>query len=337
MDTHLISIIVPIYKVETYLEKCIVSILSQTLRDIEIILVDDGSPDNCGKICDSYASKDSRIVVIHKKNGGLSSARNAGIDIAKGEYLMFVDSDDYVEPDFCEKAYHLVVYNNVLCASFGYYEHWNDRTYELHTSKEKTIPAIDAIKSLIIKNDVIYNFAWNKIYHKSLFNSIRYPEGRYYEDQGTTYKLFDAAKLIYVDPSMLYHYNRRQESITQALGIEQTKNPIILNDLFDLWCERLEFVENNYPDLKNNVINQITVLIVRSFNALTWKNDKAQIIKFEQFLNIHKKEIVSLKIQSKWVKLYLKLYYCSFELHRFVIKHFQTLITVILQCKKKIF
>lgn len=317
MKEYMISIIVPIYNVERYIERCVNSILSQSFSNIEIILVDDGSPDNSGKICDSYASKDSRIVVIHKKNGGLSSARNAGIDIAKGEYLMFVDSDDYVEPDFCEKAYHLVTNNNVLCASFGYYEHWNDRTDKFHTSKAKLIPAKDAIKSLIIKDDVIYNFAWNKIYHNSLFNCIRYPDGRYYEDQGTTYKLFDAAKKIYVDPSMLYHYNRRQESITQAVGIGQTKDPIILNDIFDLWVERLIFVENKYPDLKNCVVNQIVGLIVRSFNVLTWKNDKVLITKFEQFLNVHKQEIIPLKIQSKW----LKLYYCCFKLYRFVIKH----------------
>ena len=317
MKEYKISIIVPIYKVERFFERCINSVLSQSIPDIEIILVDDGSPDNCGKMCDDYAAKDSRIIVIHKKNGGLSSARNAGIDIAKGDYLMFIDSDDYVEPDFCEKAYQFVTDNNVLCASFGYYEHWSDRTDEFHTSKSKLISANDAIKCLITKDDVIFNFAWNKIYHRSLFNNIRYPEGRYYEDQGTTYKLFDAAKTIYVDASMLYHYNRRQETITQALGIEQTQEPKVLNDIFDLWCERLDFIRNKYPDLKNSVLKQIVGLIVRSFNVLMWKNDKNLIIKFEQFLNNHKQEIISLKIQSRW----LKLFYSYFYLYRFIIKH----------------
>ena len=317
MKEYKISIIVPIYKVERYFERCVNSVLSQSIADIEIILVDDGSPDNCGKMCDDYAAKDSRIIVIHKNNGGLSSARNAGIHIAKGDYLMFIDSDDYVEPDFCEKAYQFVTDNNVLCASFGYYEHWSDRTDEFHTSKTKVIPAKDAIKSLITKDDVIFNFAWNKIYHRSLFNNIRYPEGRYYEDQGTTYKLFDAAKTIYVDPSMLYHYNRRQETITQALGIEQTQEPKILNDIFDLWIERLDFIRNKYPDLVNSVLNQIVGLIVRSFNILKWKNDRFLITKFEQFLNVHKQEILLLNINSKW----LKLYYGCFNLYRLFIKY----------------
>ena len=317
MKEYKISIIIPIYKVERYLERCINSVLLQSFSNIEIILVDDGSPDNCGKICDDFASRDPRIVVIHKQNGGLSSARNAGIDIAKGDYLMFIDSDDYVEPDFCEKAYRCVTDNNVLCASFGYFEHWSDRTDEFHTSEAKLISANDAIKKLITRDDVIFNFAWNKIYHKSLFKNIRYPEGRYYEDQGTTYKLFDAAKNIYIAPTMLYHYNRRQETITQALGIEQTRDPKILNDIFDLWCERLAFVERKYPDLKNSVLNQIVGVIVRSFNVLTWKNDRVLITKFEQFLNINKQEITSLSINSKW----LKLYYSCFNLYRFVIKY----------------
>lgn len=317
MNSYPISIIIPVYKVEPFLEKCILSILNQTFTNIEIIFIDDGSPDNCGKMCDDYAAKDSRITVIHKKNGGLSSARNAGIDIAKGDYLMFIDSDDYVEPDFCEKAYHFVIDNNVLCASFGYYEHWSDRTDEFHTSKSKLISANDAIKCLITKDDVIFNFAWNKIYHKSLFNNIRYPEGKYYEDQGTTYKLFDAANTIYIDPSMLYHYNRRQETITQALGVEQTQDPKILKDIFDLWVERLDFIRNKYPDLKNCVLKQIVGLIVRSFNVLTWKNDRVLITKFEQFLNVHKQEIFFLSINSNW----LKLYYGCFNLYRFVIKH----------------
>lgn len=316
MKEYKISIIIPIYKVERYLERCINSVLLQSFSNIEIILVDDGSPDNCGKICDDFASRDPRIVVIHKQNGGLSSARNAGIDIAKGDYLMFIDSDDYVEPDFCEKAYYFVTNNNVLCASFGYYEHWSDRTDEFHTSEAKLISANDAIKKLITRDDVIFNFAWNKIYHKSLFKNIRYPEGRYYEDQGTTYKLFDAANNIYIAPTMLYHYNRRQETITQALGIEQTRDPKILNDIFDLWCERLAFVERKYPDLKNSVLNQIVGVIVRSFNVLTWKNDRVLITKFEQFLNIHKQEIIPLNINSIW----LKLYYSFFNLYRIVIK-----------------
>ena len=108
METPLISIIVPVYKVEPYLHKCVDSILSQTYTHLEIFLVDDGSPDNCGKICDDFARKDKRIKVIHKKNGGLSDARNVAIDVAKGEYITFVDSDDFVTSDYVETLYHLV-------------------------------------------------------------------------------------------------------------------------------------------------------------------------------------------------------------------------------------
>ena len=119
MENQLISIIVPIYNVEKYLKQCIESIISQTYRNIEIILVDDGSPDNCGKICDEYSQKDKRIIVLHKENGGLSDARNKGIDIAKGDYLTFVDSDDFVNIDYIEKLYNSIKFNNTKLAQCG--------------------------------------------------------------------------------------------------------------------------------------------------------------------------------------------------------------------------
>lgn len=312
MNTPFISVVVPVYKVEPFLEKCILSLLNQTYKDIEIILVNDGSPDNCGKICDNYASKDSRIVVIHKKNGGLSSARNAGIDIAKGEYLMFVDSDDYVEPNFCERAYQIIKENNVVCASFGYYEHRSNQVKPLGTANPRKIDAEESIRSLIALDDVIYNLAWNKIYHKNLFSKIRYPEGRLYEDQGTTYKIFDVAGQIYVDSTQLYHYIRRGDSITAGGGTAYTTSAKGLNDIFDLWYERLLFIEKRYPKLNRIAIKQIADLIVWAFHVLSWQKDKDLITKFEGFLKEYKKDILSLGHKSRW----LKIFYSNFYLYR---------------------
>ena len=121
-----VSIVVPIYNVEKYLEQCIDSIINQTLKEIEIILVDDGSPDNCPQICDDYVKKDSRIKVVHKTNGGLSSARNAGIEIATGDYIGFVDSDDYIELDMYEKMYNIAIENNVDFVMSDYYSVSNE-------------------------------------------------------------------------------------------------------------------------------------------------------------------------------------------------------------------
>ena len=315
MDKKLISIIVPVYNVEPYLEKCINSLIRQTYHCIEILLVDDGSPDNCGKICDDYASKESRIVVIHKKNGGLSSARNAGIDIAKGEYLMFVDSDDYVEPNFCERAYQIIDENNVTCASFGYFEHKAEQVKSLGTTNPRKIEAEEGIKSLIALDDVIYNMACNKIFHKRLFRTIRFPEGKLFEDQGTMYKIFDAAGEIYVDSAPLYHYVRRDDSITAGEGTAYATSAKGLNDIFDLWFSRLQFIEIKYPQLKKVAINQIIELIIRAFHVLSWKRNRDLIVKFENFLKDYKKDILSINHKSKW----LKIFYSNFWLHRIFI------------------
>ncbi len=312
---YVISVIVPVYKVEKLLNKCVDSIINQTFKDIEIILVDDGSPDNCGTMCDDYASKDDRIVVIHKKNGGLSSARNAGIDIAKGEYLMFVDSDDYVEPNFCEKAYQILKEKNVTCASFGYFEHKNNITRALGTKNPRIINAEEGILSVITSRDVIYNLACNKIFHKNLFRTIRFPEGKLFEDQGTTYKLFDVAGRIYVDSSPLYHYVRREDSITAGNNTGDTSSSRDFNDIYDSWYERLMFIETKYPNIKRDAIKQIVQLIVKAYHVLSWRKNKPLIRKFENFLTAYKEDVLLLNNNSKWIKVY----YYNFWIYRILL------------------
>ncbi len=298
----LISIIIPIYKVEPFIVRCIDSVLHQTYRDIEIILVDDGSPDNCGKICDEYAIKDSRIVVIHKENGGLSSARNAALDICKGEYIMFVDSDDYVEPDFCEIALKTLNEKKVSCVSFGYYEFRNNQRTRYVTSQPRVLNAEEAIKQLIIRTDVVYNLAWNKIYHRSLFETIRYPHGKLYEDNGTTYKLFHLAGRIYVTDIPLYNYIRRDESITG-----QAYSSRAITDKFDLWYARLLFLYAHYPNLTKAAHQQLLELVQLGFVTLPWTSSQSLIEKFKQYLDTYKKDIINFKLNGRLISLY---YYC---------------------------
>jgi len=295
----IITIIIPVYKVESLLRKCVDSLLCQTLSNIEIILVDDGSPDKCGNICDEYSQKDSRVIVIHKENGGLSSARNAGIDIAKGEYLMFVDSDDYVEPNFCERAYQIIKENNVVCASFGYYEHRSNQVKTLGTANPRKIDAEESIRSLIALDDVIYNLAWNKIYHKNLFSKIRYPEGRLYEDQGTTYKLFDLAGIIYVSDIPLYNYVRREDSITgHSTSIRA------FNDRFDLWYERLLFIKQSYPNLRYLAHKQLLEHVQTGFLTLKGVDSKNVIRKFKNYLRENRKEILQMGLNGRFISLF---------------------------------
>lgn len=206
----LISVIVPVFKVEKYIHKCIDSILSQTFNDFELFLVDDGSPDNCGKICDEYAEKDSRIIVIHKENGGLSDARNAALNRVNGEYITFIDSDDYVS------AYHLETMFNALeitgadialanITSFND-EEYDDSLYK-PTTEMKTLTGIDIFSTLNRPN------ACAKLYKKNIYSNIRFPVGRLYEDVFIWHDVLSKVDRIVLTGVNSYFYYYRTDSI----------------------------------------------------------------------------------------------------------------------------
>ena len=210
-----ISIIVLVYNVEQYLENCIESILNQTFKDFELILVDDGSTDNSGKICDIYEKKDTRIKVIHKNNGGLSSARNTGLDIACGKYIGFVDSDDSIHPKMYEVLYNLIKNHksDISCCNYK-------RTYdisckeheELNLNEVIEMSNIEAIEKLYDKEiGVRLVIACNKLYCKSLFDKIHYKVGRLHEDEFMAHRiLYNSKKITYVD-NELYYYLQEKE------------------------------------------------------------------------------------------------------------------------------
>lgn len=218
MTTPLISVIVPVYRVEEYLERCVKSILSQTYKNLEVILVDDGSPDQCPAICDACAEKDARVKVIHQENKGLSGARNAGIDAASGEYLAFVDSDDYVSPHFIEELYQLL--QDTGCAigqcRFSYVK--GDGLVEEGDSAFCIYRGESLMEQLYGPEEKATYFvvAWNKLYHRSLFDGIRYPEGRIHEDEATTYRIFDRVKRAAVIDACMYGYFTGNDSITRG-------------------------------------------------------------------------------------------------------------------------
>lgn len=219
MDVRpLISVIVPVYKVEEYLGRCVDSLLAQTYENLEIILVDDGSPDECGRICDDYVSRDPRVRVIHKENGGLSSARNAGIDAARGEYLGFVDSDDWVVPQTYEWLLGMALEEDVKLVCAGRYDvsswtgAWNRG---LCPVKREVISGEELAKRIFLWDNVD-SAAWDKLYHRSLFDEIRYPLGVVSEDVPTTYRIaLDAGKAGMLDQPV-YCYFHRDGSITTA-------------------------------------------------------------------------------------------------------------------------
>ena len=218
MDSPVISIIVPVYKVEKYLEKCILSILHQTFKNFELILVDDGSPDNCPAICDEYAKKDNRIIVIHKNNGGLSDARNAGLSIAKGKYIGFVDSDDYIEQNMYELLLDKIVLKNADMAVCNY--KYVDEQYQSIDNRNANMPINDEIlgvdeyfNRLIGKCGWYYVPAWNKLYSKSIFDNIKFPKGKQHEDEFLIHHIVYRCNSIVCLRQSLYNYVQRSSSI----------------------------------------------------------------------------------------------------------------------------
>lgn len=210
----LISIIVPCYNVEQYLSKCIESILNQTYQNIEVFLVDDGSPDKCGQICDEYAEKDSRIKVIHKENGGLADARNAALDLITGEYVVCVDSDDYISPTHIEGLYRLIEKHGAQVAvnSFCPFVEGNPPNPNLTRKKERVFSGIKSVETMFYQ-ELFDTTAWGKMYKSELFYGVRYPKGLLFEDLPTTYKLLIKAEKVVFQDEESYYYFLRHNSI----------------------------------------------------------------------------------------------------------------------------
>lgn len=217
MPEPLVSIIIPIYKVEPYLRQCLDSVINQTYTNLEIILVDDGSPDNSPQICDEYATKDNRIVVIHKENGGLSDARNVGLDICKGEYISFVDSDDWVENAYIKVLYEILKKENAdisICTYNSFID--GSAPTPIHPSNQQKSFLWDSHETLIrlCKEETVGLIAaWGKLYKRQLFEYIRFPKGKLYEDAYVNYKLYSQCEKICYTSTPLYYYRIRNGSI----------------------------------------------------------------------------------------------------------------------------
>ena len=243
MSHPLISIIVPIYNVEDYLHRCIDSILGQSYPNIEVVLVDDGSPDLCGAICDEYKKADKRVVVIHRANGGLSAARNSGIAVCKGEYIGFVDSDDYISPTMYELLYNDIKTYNTLLA-FCHTDvirngHSDNKIYGSHSEvKPKSYVMRRALE------ESIWWAAYTKLYHRSLFDDIRFPEGKVNEDLAIMMEIYDRCDNIAINYNKLYYYCIREDSITTS-KLNSHKF-----DILDNAQHVAEYMHTNHPELE---------------------------------------------------------------------------------------
>lgn len=261
MNCPIISIIVPVYKVEKYLERCIESIISQTYTNLDIILVDDGSPDQCPKICDKYSDIDNRVSVIHKSNGGLSSARNVGIIKAKGRYISFVDSDDFIMNDMIEQLYTTLVSSNADISVCLFGSNTKQMAQGIETLFE-VFSSEEAIQEILLERK-FHTSAWAKLYKIELFSEIKFPEGLIYEDYGTIYKLFDKASVISFVNSIKYFYTDDSESITRSSFSKKDM------DYFTVSKDIVSFIESNYPDLLHAVTFRDTSMAISFYKKMS--------------------------------------------------------------------
>lgn len=243
-DKGLISVIVPVYRVEKYLDRCIESIVDQTYTNLDIILVDDGSPDKCPVICDQWALKDSRIKVIHKKNGGLSDARNAGMKVAKGEFIGFVDSDDWIAPEMYQKLLDSIINVGSDISACSVEMVWEDSAPKKMLTKQinKTLNKVDAQRELLHESDLLQP-VWYKLYKRELIKDILFEVGKQHEDVFWSYQAIGKAERVSIIDYIGYYYLQRSESI---MGQKYSLKRL---NVMDAICQRQEYFASAFPEL----------------------------------------------------------------------------------------
>ena len=303
MEKDLISIIIPVYNVEKYLRNCINSVIAQTYKNIEIILVDDGSLDTCPAICDEYAKKDLRINVIHKKNGGLSDARNTGIELAKGKYITFIDSDDDVSREYIEYLYELLIKNHTKMSIATHTVISNKKRISWGNGYTKKLLTTEECLDRMLCDQGFSISAWAKLYSKELFKEVRFPKGKLNEDNGTTYKLVLQCEKIAYGNKSIYNYYKRENSITTS---KFNLKKIDLVELTDKMCNE---IDRKYPNLKNStnkkrVTSRFSVLRQMAVAKL---NEEEKVLEKEivKYIKQRKKQILENNKMSKRDKIAL--------------------------------
>ena len=284
IKNDLISIIIPIFNTEKYLSKTINSILSQSYKNIEVILVDDGSDDNSLSICKEYAKKDNRIVVIHNENSGVSKTRNIGLEQAKGDFISFVDSDDYIEKNMIEELYNLHLKTNsdiTMCSIIR--ENQNGKEFEKIIYPNKTISQKKIIENTI--NDNIRDYLWNKLYKKDLFDEIEFPKGKIYEDVLTLYRLYSKANHLTSTDDVLYHYVNRENSIVNSSSGRKAQS------LYDAYTKKLIDIESFYPEFASLCRYQRIIHEINYFIELS-KEEKIDYTNLKEKINNLKNDCI---------------------------------------------
>ena len=289
MNKQLISVIVPVYNVEEYLNGCIDSIVNQTYKNLEIILVDDGSTDSCPKICDQWSKKDKRIRVIHKKNGGVSSARNLGLEVAKGSYISFVDSDDYLEKNMYSTIIDKMCEENCDIIAFNYY---------IVDKKNKTVAISKKIEEdfskELLDDNGIRGFVWNKVYTKKILDNLKFELDVYvWEDLLFNFEIFNKVNNLifkYINQP-LYYYFQRNNSCLNSPNEKMVTSQIALGRIIEI-LDRIKNINSN--NCKLNYIKSYYDLYINFSDSKQFKDNKDNFLK-----NIKKYKKENLKIIKK--------------------------------------
>lgn len=311
-----VSIIVPVYNVDKYLRRCIESIMNQTLKEIEIILVDDGSTDKSSMICDEYAKLDNRIKIIHKANGGLSDARNKGLDMVRGKYIGFVDSDDFVSIDMFNHLYNNSI--NADIVSCEYIKFYSDdyRNFKKNSKKIKmkefnNVEALENYFGEYHDKREIQTVVWNKIYKKELFEDIRFPFGKLYEDGYVTYKLlYKSRKIVHLYEELYYYFQREDSLVRSEFSLKVLKSYDDRREMFKFLYDKVPSINNRSAQLYIDKYFTLYKQIIKS------KSKDADIIlfkyKIKNELKQDKRLIMEAEISSK-LKLKVLLFIINYR------------------------
>lgn len=329
-NKDLITIVLPIYNVEKYLKSCLDTILVQDYDNLEVILVNDGSSDNSGKICDEYVKQYDHFSVIHKENGGLSSARNVGLKKAKGKYIIFIDSDDWIAPNMISKLYNLIINNNADISICGFNralckENYDKGTYSYDNKICGDILCMNNMEALNMLYDcnlmTEFVVAWNKLYNIKLFDNIVYPEGKLHEDEFTTYKLFYQSNRVVYTNEKLYYYRVTPDSI---MNKRYNKNRLHILEAFN---ERTNFAKNiNNNEFYTKTLRRYCNIAIDCYaKSKKYINDKDILQKIKKEAEEVYTEYKGTKPEINIDNIKFKAFFINYTIYRCINKFFSIL------------
>ncbi len=300
MKQPLISVIVPVYKVEPYLDKCISSIANQTYTNMEIILVDDGSPDNCPAMCDAWAEKDNRIRVIHQKNQGGGAARNAGLDFASGGLIAFVDSDDYIAPDMYARLYELLKAGADI-AECSYVEVAGDDAVFACGYETRSYTAQEAMAENI-RDRVFRQLIWNKLYRRQMVDGIRFPTSKKIDDEFFTYRVLGNANTLIHSTKVCYAYRQQPESVMHSMPVSKRIQAV------EAKTQRHTYIKNHFPELTDLSARDLWFTCIYQGQLALRALDKAEAEKilayFENVMEMHPFQMEGCSLKERlWLNM----------------------------------